>query len=249
MILFDAPFDSPEENLAADEALLEACEEGELEDLSTGGVLRFWESPQYFVVLGYTGKVHEEADAETCKALGIPILRRTSGGGTVLQGPGCLNSSLVLQINNSSVAGISETNCFVMRRNARALSEVLGAPVELQGYTDLTLHNKKFSGNAQRRRQKFLLFHGTFLLDFDLSQLPRVLRAPPRQPEYRAAREHLDFVTNLHCSAATIKTALGREWGASGVLSSPVRERIESERMTRLVREKYANADWNLKFS
>lgn len=240
MTLFDQSFSSPEENLACDEALLEACEEGERE----AEVLRFWESAEYFVVLGYTGKVHEEADAAACKELGIPILRRTSGGGTVLQGPGCINYSLVLKINNSSVAGITETNRFVMQRNAHALSRVLNAPVELQGHTDLTLQNRKISGNAQRRRQKYLLFHGTFLLDFDLTLLSRVLRQPPKQPEYRAARGHRDFLTNLNIAASEVKAALRGEWKPSEVLwNVPIQDR-----MSRLIKEKYSRKAWNRRF-
>src|SRR5690606_16523685 len=132
-------------------------------------------------------------------------------------------------------------NCFVMKRNAAALSRVLGAPVELQGYTDLTLHGKKFSGNAQRRKQKYLLFHGTFLLNFDLPLIERVLRLPPKQPEYRAARSHLDFLTNLSAAADAIKETLCKEWSATEVLRSAPRER-----MSRLISEKYSRDTWNL---
>ena len=219
------------------------CEAGEI----GSEVLRFWESPSYFVVLGYTGKVLQETDAAACNDLGIPILRRTSGGGTVLQGAGCFNYSLILKIEGSSVAGITQTNSFVMNRNARALTRVLGERVELQGHTDLTIRetgfDRKFSGNAQRRKQRFLLFHGTFLLDFDLQLIARVLRPPPLQPEYRAQRNHLDFVTNLKVPAERIKTALATEWSASDVLASPPHARI-----AQLVAEKYARAEWNSRF-
>jgi lipoate-protein ligase A len=242
MLLFDHSFDTPEENLAADEALLEACESGAIE----GEVLRFWKSPEYFVVLGYTGKTWDEVNIEACCRKRIAILRRTSGGGTVLQGAGCLNYSLVLKIEGSSVAGITQTNRFVMERNARALSLVLDEEVTRQGYTDLTLGDRKFSGNAQRRRQKYLLFHGTFLLDFDLALLPQVLKPPRQQPQYRAGRDHLDFLVNLQAPAADIKAALSQAWDAREVLTAP--SVALQARMEKLIGEKYARDGWNRKF-
>lgn len=240
MYLLDWSFDSPKENLACDEALLEACEAGELE----GEVLRFWESSKYFVVLGYTGKVAQEADVATCKTLDFPILRRSSGGGTVLQGPGCLNYSLILKIEGFEVSGITQTNCYVMRRNARALTKVLNTPVEVRGYSDLAIVNKKFSGNAQRRKQKYLLFHGTLLLDFDLSLIEKVLLLPPKQPEYRAQRSHLDFLMNLNVPADCIENALREEWQANEVLGA-----LPQERMLQLINEKYARDEWNYRFT
>ena len=57
-----------------DEALLESAEAGE-----SGEVLRFWESPVHFVVVGYANKVASEVNLPACEARGIPILRRCSG--------------------------------------------------------------------------------------------------------------------------------------------------------------------------
>src|SRR5689334_4969218 len=87
----DLTLSSPSLNLALDEALLDQCEEG-----SSDEVLRFWEPREPFVVLGYSNKVLSEVNLSYCRENNIPVLRRTSGGGTVLQGPGCLNYSLVL---------------------------------------------------------------------------------------------------------------------------------------------------------
>ena len=92
MKYLDFTFSDPASNLACDEALLELCE-GDEED----GLLRVWEPDHYFVVLGYSNKVASEVNVTACEAKGIPIFRRFSGGGTVLQGPGCLNYSLVLR--------------------------------------------------------------------------------------------------------------------------------------------------------
>ena len=104
--LLDLTLPTPAENLACDEALLDAAEVGE-----RGEALRFWESPEHFVVVGYANKVATEVNVAACEARGIPILRRCSGGGTVVQGPGCLNYALVLRItDNGPTQSISSAN-------------------------------------------------------------------------------------------------------------------------------------------
>ena len=125
-------FPSAEENLACDEVLLE-WSEGRGEAL-----LRLWEPAQYFVVVGYANRVLDEVNCEFCEAKNIPILRRFSGGGTVLQGPGVLNYSLVLPIRDQT-ASIAGTNSFILEKHAVALASVLRAPVERRGQTDLAI--------------------------------------------------------------------------------------------------------------
>jgi lipoate-protein ligase A len=236
--LIDLTFHSPEENLACDEALLELCEEG-----SSGEVLRFWESERYFVVLGSSNKVHDEVSIEACKAEGIPILRRHSGGGTVVQGPGCLNYALILQIDpHGSTCNITETTNYVMRRHAETLSDLLHEKVEVKGSSDLVISGKKYSGNAQRRKLKALLFHGTFLYDFDIERIEMYLKIPAKQPLYRDYRTHANFVTNIKATPAKIKDALMQKWGAADPFTA-----IPHERIFRLVSEKYVRSEWNFK--
>src|SRR3974390_1391239 len=172
----DLTLTSPEENLAGDEALLDLCEDGKEEEL-----LRFWEPTRYFVVVGYANHAATEVRLSFCEQNAIPVLRRCSGGGTVLQGPGVLNYSLVLRIGDSGPTHtISSTNDFILERNREALAALLKAPVEKRGQTDLAIGSLKFCGNAQRRRKRCLLFHGSFLLNLDLELIERVLPMPSR---------------------------------------------------------------------
>lgn len=233
--LFDFTLPTPEENLAGDEALLNTCE------AQGGAALRFWESPAPFVVVGYGNALAREANLSVCAAHGVPVLRRCSGGGTVLQGPGCLNYALVLAIaSDAALATVSGTNRSVLERTAGALSGLLGEPVEQRGDTDLVWRGLKFSGNAQRRRRTHLLFHGTVLLGFDLPLVEQYLPQPSRQPEYRAGRSHRDFMANLPLTPARVKRALAEAWQAdASALPWPLEE------TRRLVRERYSLAEWN----
>jgi lipoate-protein ligase A len=239
MQCLDLTLAAPEQNLACDEALLDWCEAGYDRE-----ILRFWEPAQYFVVLGYTNKLATEVNSSACETRQIPMLRRCSGGGTVLQGPGCLNYSLLLKISDDGpLRGITETNSFIMERHAAALTSLLSTPVARQGHTDLTIAGLKFSGNAQRRRRRFLLFHGTFLLHFDLPLVSEVLAQPSKQPDYRRNRSHDQFLTNLNVPAQEVKDSLQQAWSARDVLEDIPRDLIDQ-----LVTQKYSQDDWNFKF-
>lgn len=232
----DLTFSTPHENLACDEVLLEMLEDGEGEE-----VLRFWEAPVPFVVLGSSNGVADEVHLEACRVDGIPIVRRHSGGGTVLQEPGCLSYALTLRIEPSRFTRtITETTRSIMQRHADAFSTLLGTKVSIDGHSDLTMNGKKFSGNAQRRRLRALLFHGTFLLNADLSLIERYLRMPARQPAYRRRRSHTDFLCNITCSADAVKNALCEAWNANAELRSPpFRHRVSA-----LAQTKYASDEW-----
>jgi len=225
----DLTFDSPAENLACDEALLDLSEGG-----GAGEILRIWEPKSYFVVLGYGNKSASEANIDFCRQSAIPILRRCTGGGAVLQGPGVLNYSLILDARENGPCGsITTTNQCVMQRQQAVLARVTGAKVEIRGYTDLAMGDLKVSGNAQRRKRNFLIFHGSFLLGLDLCVLEKALPLPSHQPDYRVGRTHSDFLMNLQLPSSALKTGLQQSWDASAPLTT-----LPLSEISRLAREK-----------
>ena len=236
----DLTLATPAENLACDEALLQLAEE----DGKMGEVLRVWEPMQYFVVVGYANRVATEVNLPFCQANTIPVLRRCTGGGTVLQGPGCLNYSLVLRIAESGpLQSIPAANDFILKRHQSALSELLRAPIEMQGHTDLAIGGLKVSGNSQRRKRHFLLFHGTFLLHLDISLVEKALQMPSKEPDYRLNRSHNDFLLNIKLPSSRAKQALVKCWGAKELFTG-----IPFEKISVLAQNKYGRDDWNLKF-
>ena len=238
MYFLDLTFSSPEENLACDEALLDSAERG-----SGFELLRVWEPVSYFVVVGYSNKASTEANLPFCKANDIPVLRRCTGGGTVLQGPGCINYSLILRISGDGpFQSIPATNAFILKRHEAAFAALLQEPVELAGETDLAIGGLKFSGNSQRRKKQFLLFHGTLLLQLDISLVEKALLFPSKQPGYRRSRSHTDFLINLKVPAIRVKTALAQCWSALEPLP-----KIPQDEISKLASEKYRKAEWNFR--
>jgi len=223
------------ENLALDEALLDHSE------LSPhcGEVLRLWESPRHAVVLGRSSQIALEVHDEHCRQLGVPVVRRISGGAAVLVGPGCLMYSLVLDLQaRPELRSLAQAHRAVLGRIAAALGRLLPA-VRCQGISDLTLDGRKFSGNSIRYRKNHLLYHGTILYAFDLELVDRCLRMPPRQPDYRQGRGHSQFLTNLPLHPAAIRRALIEAWDVRGS-----RQDWPAELTARLAAERYCQPNW-----
>jgi lipoate-protein ligase A len=239
MKYLELTFADPAHNLACDEALLELFESERIDD----GLLRVWQPENYFVVLGHSNRLSAEADVAACADVGIPILRRVSGGGTVLQGPGCLNYALILDSVAFDVRNIAAGFHYVLSRHRQLCAKWVAGEVRVEGISDLTVGGRKFSGNAQYRKSRYSLVHGTFLVDFDLSMIERYLLMPAKQPEYRANRPHAEFVTNLNFELNGMRAGLRAAWAATANFEVMPMARVE-----RLVTSRYGRTDWSKKF-
>jgi lipoate---protein ligase len=239
MQLLDLTLATPEENVALDEALLEEADIAE----AVVETLRIWESPSPAVVIGRSSRADHEVDLAYCESQNIPVLRRCSGGAAVVLGPGCLMYSVVLSYAlRPELHMIDQAHRLVLSRIAEALQS-LELNVRHIGISDLALANQKVSGNSLRCKRHAILYHGTLLYDFPLDQLAACLRTPPRQPEYRAGRNHRQFVTNLPVSRNDLRECLLRAWPVQGQLADWPRALTQ-----KLVAERYSKADWNLRF-
>jgi lipoate-protein ligase A len=234
MRYLDLTLPTAAENLALDEALLLEAEAGR-----GGDLLRVWHLAQPAVVLGAGCSLARDVDEAACRADGVPVQRRSSGGGTVLLGRGCLLFSLILSYDAAPELGeIGSSYAFILGRLRKSLLD-LRPDIERAGTSDLAASGRKFSGNAQQRKRTHLLHHGTILVDFDLSSIGHYLRMPEKQPEYRAGRDHATFLMNLPATETEIKDRLQMEWQADEEERS-----WHEEEMRRLLREKYATAEW-----
>ncbi|MCH5376920.1 MAG: hypothetical protein JJ992_23380, partial [Planctomycetes bacterium] len=144
MKLLDLTLETPAENLALDEALLEQAESGQ----GPREVLRLWESPQPFVVLGRSSRVADEVDRRKCEQRALAILRRPSGGASVVAGPGCLMYAVVLSYElRPPLQMISEAHHHVMTILSSALTRLVPS-VTYRGISDLAIGDRKFSAQT-----------------------------------------------------------------------------------------------------
>jgi len=194
------------EQLALDEALLEAAHAGHM----VRPVVRTWMAAEPTVVVGSSSRIDEEVDRAACAGAGIPILRRPSGGLTVVLGPGCLMWSVVAPIATAAPA-IDRIHSAILDPLAAALATA-GRPVVRRGSSDLALATadgeRKVSGNALRVRRGGVLYHGTLLDAFDLASTPGAFLPSPPKP--------LSFPRQSRARSASHRPS-----GAAGVLRGP----------------------------
>jgi lipoate-protein ligase A len=236
MRYFDVTLPTLAENLALDEALLDEAEAA-AQPLET---LRTWEARQDGVVVGRSSRVAAEVRGDVCRELGVPILRRISGGAAVVVGSGCLMYAVVLSLRlRPQLRAIDRAHAEVLGTIAAALRPSV-PNLSLRGICDLALGEQKVSGNSVRCKREHLLYHGTLLYDFPLEMIGRCLAMPPRVPDYRQTRAHDAFVANLPLDAAQLRSALQTAWAALEPCSDWPQAATQ-----RLVVEKYSRPEWN----
>ncbi len=236
MLFINRTLPSIAENLALDEALLEEAEQGNWQRET----LRLWNATETFVVVGRSSRVDVEVDRDAVLESNVPVFRRSSGGASVVAGPGCLFYALLLSLaQRPQLRMLDAAHRFVMSNMVEALKPCR-PDITSDGTCDLVVEQKKVGGNSLRVRRDWMLYHGTLLLNMELEPVSRFLLHPPREPPYRLGRPHGQFLRNLEISSEEVELALTRHWKASRVDVD-----LPQERIGRLAGEKYASASWN----
>jgi lipoate---protein ligase len=238
MQLLNLTLPAPEENLALDEALLDQLDS----DDSCVETLRFWEIDPLCVVLGRSSYIEQEVFVERADADGVPILRRATGGSTVLAGRGCMMYSVIMSISKRPhLRMIDAAHDEVISSLKRALRRLL-PEVDSDGICDLTYRGRKFSGNALRIKRNAVLYHGTILYGMPTDLIAKYLREPPRQPDYRSKRQHDEFVTRVPLEPQLAMSEIAREWQASEARSE---NSLPWDRVRELVASRYQLVTWH----
>lgn len=259
----DQTLDTPAENLALDEALLDAAELGQGPD----EVVRLWEPAAPFVVAGRSTRLQSEIHLDACRRDRTPVRRRSSGGASIVAGPGCLMYAVVLSCERRPrLRAIDQAHAHVLGLLAHALAEhvptvehrgtsdlVFAAdsarlssqnqPADRTNQTDAPRANRKFSGNSLRCKRTHLLYHGTLLFDFPLDLVGRYLAMPPRQPDYRDGRGHERFIANLPIARRTLRQTVLDALGADEETTSWPSDQVEL-----LVQQRYSQPSWTEQF-
>jgi lipoate---protein ligase len=242
----------PRTNLAREEAI--ARHVGADAEARTP-VLRLWRNAPCAVV-GRFQLAAAEVDLEAAAALGAPVLRRFTGGGTVWHDPGNLNVSVVLRpedallVADPSLRRLPGLYRLVLAPLAAAVRS-LGVEAELTD-RDIVAPGGKLSGVAAWIGGRALLVHATLLVDADLDALARVCSGPgaPGDPRWERTRSRRVGVTSLARelgavpAAADVEIAMLRAFGVAAVASTALSpaELVATER---LLADRYAVPTWH----
>ncbi|HET7343575.1 MAG TPA: lipoate--protein ligase family protein [Methylomirabilota bacterium] len=244
-------------NMAIDEALWRGRQAG-----ASPPTLRFfaWSPPT--VSLGYGQPLGADVDVAACRALGVGLVRRPTGGSAIYHdGP---ERELTYSVTATAAdLGIGPDLLQTYRWIGGALLRglrALGAPAALvperppegpappfcfarTGVFEIEVDGRKLVGSAQRRQGDSFLQHGAVLLGVDAERV-RALFPTTRDP--------LATLTTLQAAlgrrpsfdevADALADAFGREHGLAltpGDLSDD-----ETAHVERLVRERYGSESW-----
>lgn len=172
------------------------------------------------IVMGISGKPQELIDFRKIEEAPIPIIKRFSGGGTVIVDRDTLFVSFIFQKETHDFPCYPEP---ILRWSESFYQKALPIPDFHLLENDYVIGKHKCGGNAQYIKKHRFVHHTTFLWDYQPKYMDYLLH-PKKTPKYRADRSHTHFLsplkTHLPSKEAfvfSVKDALGSLYSTSEV--------------------------------
>ncbi|KAM7263113.1 hypothetical protein ACFE04_000796 [Oxalis oulophora] len=147
------------------------------------------------IVMGVSGKPAELLEINSVVRDQVPVVRRFSGGGTVIVDDGTIFITFIC--SKDAVPGLQPFPQPIMSWSSTLYEKVF------QGIGDYRLREndyvfgeRKFGGNAQSITKHRWVHHTSFLWDYNVENMG-YLKHPKKAPKYRLSRSHLDFICSL----------------------------------------------------
>ncbi|MCG8542167.1 MAG: lipoate--protein ligase [Clostridia bacterium] len=176
---------NPYFNLALEEYVLKHLD---IDD----SILILWQN-EPTVVVGRNQNTIEEINTKYVKDKDIHVVRRLSGGGAVYHDLGNLNFTFIVEDTGDSVNNFEKFTKPVIK----ALKE-LDIIAAFSGRNDITIEEKKFSGNAQYYYRNRLLHHGTILFNSNLDVVQEALKVKIDKIKSKGIKSVRSRVTNIY---------------------------------------------------
>jgi lipoyltransferase/lipoate-protein ligase len=240
-------------NMAIDEAILTARIAEKVPN-----TLRFYRWQPSTVSIGRNQTPENEVYLDACKQLGVDLVRRSSGGGTVYHDfEGEVTYSVNAKTADFGTGDITVVYYKIYEAITDAL-RLLGVPADFssgdaKNCPNLTVKGKKISGSSQSITRGIVLQHGTLLRSVDLPKMFTLLKFKGVSCTQAAdiAKRKITSIQNELGHAVmpeTVANALAQ--GFKAILKVQIIEGeltpYEVELAQKLYKEKYSTADWNL---
>jgi lipoate-protein ligase A len=178
------------ENFAFNRAILEARKRDAIP--STLRFLQFGPS----ALLGYHQSAEQELDLDYCRAHGIDIQRRITGGGALYMDETQFGWELYLKKSDTGTGDMGAIARRICEAAARAIS-TLGVDARFRPRNDIEVNGRKVSGTGGAFDGDALLYQGTLLVEFDVERMVRCLRIPAEKIRDKAIADARERVVNL----------------------------------------------------
>lgn len=162
-------------------------------------------TPEKTVVMGLSGIAQELVDLEKTQRDQIPIIRRFTGGGTVIVDELTLFISFIFNKDAHSFDLFPKE---IMYWSHTIYEKAFSVPLLLRE-NDYVIGEKKCGGNAQYISKERFIHHTSFLWDFKKESMSYLLQ-PKKAPAYREGRSHLDFLCTLQTLFSSKKEFLDK---------------------------------------
>lgn len=172
------------EQLQIEEALLRA---------GSGNWCLINEGSPHAIVMGISGKSEELVNFEALKTYPMPIIRRFSGGGTVIVEENTLFISFIF---DKSTLNLGTCPQELLNWTGSIYHPLFSHSDFAIRENDYTIGDKKIGGNAQYFTKNRVVHHTSFLWDFCPEKM-RVLKIPEKTPAYRMKRDHNTFLSKV----------------------------------------------------
>ena len=222
----------------------QAFEEYVFEHFREGEIFLLWQNDPAVIVGSYQN-ICREVHVEALRRLGIPVVRRMTGGGAVYHDLGNLNYSLITDAPDAERISMERFTLPVVN----ALRG-LGLDAEASGRNDILVSGRKVSGTAQRLYRDRILHHGTLLFDSDPEMIAGALCADPEKFRSKSTKSVRSRVGNIRSFLPTDMT-LEQFWGylksclCENGFETGELDKQELNRIRSLKREKYDTWEWN----
>lgn len=156
------------------------------------------------IVMGISGQPQQLLDLKTVREKNIPVIKRFSGGGTVIVDENTLFISFIMAKEHLDLAPYPEP---ILRWSAGLYASAWNIPGFQLRENDYCIENKKCGGNAQYMRKDRWIHHTSFLWDYKQENMDALL-LPPKRPLYRKDRTHDEFLCRLNAYGQDPKTRI-----------------------------------------
>lgn len=236
-------------NMAIDRAVLVSNSLGKVPP-----TVRFYQWNPPAISIGYFQSLEDEIDLINCRDLGVDYVRRITGGGAVFHEDELTYSIVVSEGHKKIPKNIMESYGCICGAVIKGLKN-LGIDSEYKPINDIITNGKKISGNAQTRKMRTVLQHGTILMDVDVDKMFSLLKVPNEKIRDKLISDVKERVTSVkhvlkkdisfEKSARSMKKGFEEEFDVKLEVGSLTSE--ENELAEKFEMECFGNMAWNHK--